>query len=98
MNCSLCRIFVGDTYVSIATLKMHLVCYEKLSRCIICDRRCFNSRENKCLLCGSYETSDQNKTNKLKDNNCNKCGKCGLFLIMQKNAVCNGVCPMCDSR
>lgn len=94
MSCSLCSIFVGDTYVNIATLKMHLFCYEKLSRCIICDRRCFNSNENKCLLCGSYETFDQYKTIKFKDN---KCNKCNLFLIMRKDSLGNGLCPLCDS-
>ena len=102
MSCCVCYRQIGDTYVSIASLKMHMLCHENMTRCIMCDRKCFDKRNNACLLCGSITI-----TKNAVAYDSSKCPKCGTKLITRTETryyeitaheyeVDCTVCPTCN--
>jgi len=58
MSCNVCLLRVTNTYVVMESLKMHIGCYEKMSKCLMCERKCFDDEKNSCLICGLFEIND----------------------------------------
>jgi hypothetical protein len=110
MCCNVCHGQIGDTFVSIASLKMHIQCYEGIARCIICDRKCFDKINNMCLLCEPITSVAITVTPTVAQNiiyDPNGCPKCGNRMITRSGTKCFGItgydydvdvtmCPKCD--
>lgn len=73
MSCNFCSQSITNTYVVMESLKMHIGCYEEMSKCVICERKCFNYEINECLICGSIETNINKSDENISRHYCDKC-------------------------
>lgn len=85
-NCYVCTkvIYDQEAYVVFGLQKVHLSCYDKMTKCLTCDKKCYDDVKSKCMMCefvnvepiNSNDPNDnkKRKTGTTKSNKCDKCG------------------------